>query len=242
MEKIKMQGAIQKWIDNSISITYNLPENTTEAEVSNIYMEGWKAGCKGLTIYREGSRSGVLLSTKKEETCVDFNEHNAPKRPRVLPADYYYAKADGKEFAVIIGTWPETNKPYEVFAFENPPMNKNTKGKIIKLKKGHYKFINGEFEIDQVQLAAERVEERTLTLTASMLLRHGAPVKHVVNIIKKIDENITSFSSAIRRYLSRYIPDEEVSGEVCPKCGEKLIRSSGCIHCLNEHCGFSKCN
>ena len=238
LEKVRMQGEIQKWVDHSISVTHNLPEKISVPEVNKIYFEGWKAGCKGLTIYREGSRSGVLLSKKKENS--EFKETNAPKRPKELEADYYVAKAQGKEFAVIIGLWPNTNKPYEVFAFENPPAKKNTKGKIIKVRKGHYKFVNGEFEIPELQLTADRVEQKTLCLTASMLLRHGAAVKHVNNVIKKIDENISSFSSVVRRYLSRYIPDE-MDGEACPVCGDKLIMQDGCVKCVNPECGYSRC-
>jgi len=237
-EKIYMQGKIQKWIDHSISVTHNLPEKVTLEEVNDIYFLGWESGCKGLTIYREGSRTGVLL-TKKDEKITEFTEHDAPKRPKTLQADYYIAKADGKEFAVIIGKWLYTEKPYEIFAFENPPASKNTKGVITKIKKGQYKFINGEFEIDNIELAAERIEERTLTLTASMLLRHGAPVRHVIEVIKKIDDNVTSFSSVVRRYLSRYIPTTEINGESCPVCSDKLIMADGCVKCLN--CGYSKC-
>lgn len=245
LEKINMQGAIQKWVDHSISVTHNLPEKISIKEVEDIYFHGWKAGCKGITIYREGSRSGVLI-TKSDEKKEEFKETKAPKRPKELPADYYIGKANGREFAIIVGRWidsngNETNRPYEVFAFENPPKSKNTTGKLIKVKKGHYKFVNGEFEIEDVQLAADSVEQRMLTLTASMLMRHGAPVPHVINIIKKIDENITSFSSVVRRYLSRYIPDEEVNGESCPHCGDKLIMADGCVKCVNPECGYSKC-
>lgn len=237
LEKVRMQGAIQKWVDHSISVTHNLPEKITIPEVNDIYFEGWKAGCKGLTIYREGSRSGVLLSKKNKEN-PEFKETNSPKRPKELEADYYVSKAAGREFAVIIGKYDK--KPYEVFAFENPPSKKNTAGKVIKVKKGHYKFVNGEFEIEELQLAADRVEQKTLCLTASMLLRHGAPVKHVINVIKKIDENITSFSSVVRRYLSRYIP-EEINAESCPVCGDKLIMQDGCVKCVNPECGYSRC-
>ncbi len=236
IEKIKMQGAIQKWIDHSISVTHNLPENISQEKVNDIYFEGWNAGCKGLTIYREGSRSGVLLSNKKD--VVKFEEHHAPKRPKELEADYFVSTAKGIKFAVIIGKLEE--KPYEIFAFENPPLNKNTTGKIIKIRKGHYKFVNGDFEISDLQLAAERIEERTLTLTTSMLLRQGAPIKYVIRVIKKIDENITSFSSVVRRTLSRYI-DEELSEENCPNCQDKLIMQDGCIQCINPNCGYSKC-
>ena len=234
IEKITMQGIIQKWVDHSISVTHNLPENISLDEVNKIYFHAWKSGCKGCTIYREGSRTGVLIS-KKDNV---FKENHAPPRPKELKADYYVAKADGREFAVIIGLWTNTNRPFELFAFENPPMSKNTSGRIIKVKKGHYKFINGEFEIENLQLAADRIEQRMLTLTASMLLRHGAPIDHVINVIKKIDENVTSFSSVVRRYLSRY-SSEIVLKEKCPDCGGNLIREESCIHC--DTCSYSKC-
>lgn len=240
IEKIKMQGAIQRWVDHSISVTHNLPADISIDEVNKIYFQAWKAGCKGLTIYREGSRTGVLISNKEKKEN-EFKESTAPKRPAILESDYYVAKAKGKEFAVIVGKWPGTEKPFEVFAFENPPASKNTKGKTVKIKKGHYKFINGEFEIDNLQLSAERVEERMLTLTASMLLRHGAPIKHVNNVIQKIDDNISSFSTVVRRYLSRYIPEEKLDGEACPHCGDKLIMQDGCVKCVNPECGYSKC-
>jgi len=236
IEKINMVGLMTKFIDHSVSMTINLPEKITIEEVNNIYFHGWKAGCKGLTIYRENSRSGVLLSKKEDE---DFKETKAPKRPKILESDYYVAKAEGKDFAVVVGLFK--GKPYEIFAFENPPMNKNVKGKTIKVKKGHYKFVNGEFEIENLQLAAERKEERTLTLTASMLLRYGAPINHINHVITKIDENITSFSSVVRRYLSRYIT-EELNGESCPECGEKLIMQDSCIKCVNPDCMYSKCS
>ncbi len=239
-EKINMQAAIQKWVDHSISVTHNLPEKITVEEVNNIYFHGWKAGCKGLTIYREGSRTGVLISNKKEDDD-ELKETRAPKRPKELKADYYVATVKGVKYAVIVGLWKDTNRPYEIFAFENPPMDKNTKGKTVKIKKGQYKFINGEFEIDNIQLAANRVEERALTLSASMLLRHGAPIEKVIHVIKKIDENVSSFSSVVRRYLSKYIPEDELDGESCPDCGDKLIMQDGCVKCVNPECGYSRC-
>jgi ribonucleoside-diphosphate reductase alpha chain len=237
IEKVKMQGAIQKWVDHSISVTHNLPEKISLKEVNDIYFQGWKSGCKGLTIYREGSRTGVLIS--KKDALEDFKENHAPKRPKTMEADYYVVTVKGVKFAVIVGIWPNSNRPFEVFAFENPPSLKNTRGVITKVKKGHYKFVNGEFEIPNLNLAAGRVEERTLTLSASMLLRHGAPIKYVNHVITKIDENVTSFSSALRRCLTKYIDEPE--GEVCPSCGDKLIMQDGCVKCVNPECGYSRC-
>ena len=233
-EKINMQGVIQKWIDHSISVTHNLPADISIEEVNKIYFHAWKVGCKGCTIYREGSRAGVLITKKKEED--DFLPTNAPKRPKELKADYYVATANGVKYAVIVGLYKD--RPYEIFAFENPPLDKNVDGRIVKIKKGHYKFINHDFEIDNLQLSADRVEQRAHTILLSMLLRHRAPIEHVVNVAKKIDENITSFSSACRRVLSRYISEEKLN-EKCPECGGNLVREEGCVHC--NTCSYSKC-
>lgn len=240
IKTVEIQSAAQKYLEHSISKTCNLPKDVSKELVSDLYFRAWETGCKGFTIYREGSRSGVLVTNdeKKKNEDNEFKENHAPKRPKELVADYYVAKSSGKEYAVIVGLWPGTNRPYEVFAFENPPASKNTRGKIVKVKKGQYKFINGEFEIENVQLSVDRVEQRMLTLTASMLLRHGAPIPHVINVIKKIDENITSFSAVVRRYLSRYIEEEKLN-EKCPECGSDLIREENCTHCTN--CPYSKC-
>lgn len=218
--------------------THNLPEDTTLETVKKIYEFAWENGVKGVTIYREGSRSGVLLSNESDKE-EEFPETKSPKRPKELPCDYYIAKAKGKEYAVIVGKLKD--KPYEIFAFENPPRKSHTTGKIVKIKKGQFKFINGEFEIENLQLAADKVEERALTLLASMVLRHGVPISRVNKTIQKIDENIVSFSSVVRRTLSRYIK-EEPSGEECPYCGDKMIMQDGCMRCVNEECGYEKCS
>jgi len=237
LEKVTMQGKIQKWVDHSISVTHNLPKDITVEEVNEIYLKAWEEGCKGVTIYREGSRSGVLVSINDDTENQEFKETIAPKRDKEAIADYYYAKANGKEFGLIVGLYKNTGRPYEVFAFENPEHKKNTTGKLIKIKRGQYKFVNGEFEIDDVQIATKNIEARALTLMVSMLLRHGAPIKHVNNVIKKIDENIVSFSSVIRRYLSRY--DKEDTTEKCPECGGDIIVEDGCKRC--SECSYSKC-
>jgi len=240
VQKVKMQGMLQKYVDHSISVTVNVPEDTTIETVSKIYEEAWRNGCKGITIYRDGSRSGVLISNnkKEEEKEDDFKQNNSPKRPKELEADYYVANAKGKKFAVIVGLYK--GKPYEIFAFENPPLNDFCKGKIVKVKRGHYDFLyNGEKRIENIQLATELVEERAHTIFISMLLRHGAPIKHILNVAKKVDDNITSFSSVVRRILSKYIEDE-VLEEKCPECGGTLTRQEGCVKCLNG-CGYSKC-
>jgi len=235
IEKINMQGVIQKWVDHAISVTHNVPEKISLAEVNDIYFHAWKSGCKGCTIYREGSRNGVLL-TKKSENSHDFVEHNAPKRPKEVNADYYYATSQGRKFAVIVGLYKD--KPYEIFAFENPSIIDNHKGKIIKVKQGEYKFASERGEIQRLELAAEHLTERAHTILLSMLLRHGAPLNHIIKVATKIDDTITSFSSVCRRVLSKYVPSE-VQVEKCPNCGGELIREESCVHCSS--CPYSRC-
>jgi len=238
IKTVEIQAIAQRWISHSISKTANLPENVSKEIVSELYMKAWELECKGFTVYREGSRSGILIAN----TVVKENEfivHNALKRPKELKADYYVTTANGIKYAVIVGLWKDTNKPYEIFAFENPPMDKNTTGKIVKVKKGQYKFIDHDFEIDDIQLAADRIEQRAHTIFLSMLLRHGAPLGKIVHVAKKVDENITSFSHACRRILSKYAEMENLE-EKCPECKTgNLIREEGCIHCTQ--CSYSKC-
>lgn len=237
IKTVDIQATAQKWIEHSISKTANLPKDASKELVSDLYMRAWEKGCKGFTIYREGSRTGVLVTNEKSEE--EFKENNAPKRPKELKADYYVVSAQGIKYAVIVGLWKDTNKPYEIFAFENPPMDKNVSGRIVKIKKEHYKFINGEFEIDNVQLSADKVEQRAHTIFLSMLLRHGAPLTHIINVAKKVDDNIISFSSACRRVLSKYMEDEKIA-EKCPECKVgNLIREESCVHC--DQCSYSKC-
>jgi len=242
MQTVKIQAVAQKWLEHSISKTCNLPQTASKELVSSLYMSAWELGCKGFTIYRDGSRTGVLVSNTTNTVDEIFPEAHAPKRPKELIADYFAVTAEGKKYAVIIGLWKESNRPYEIFAFENPPVYKNTKGIIVKIKKGQYKFINGDFEIDNIQLAADQLEQRSLTILMSMLLRHGAPIEHINNVAKKIDENITSFSSACRRVLGKYIP-AEILDEKCPECGDtqggNLIREENCVHC--DSCSYSRC-
>lgn len=235
-QRVKLQGVVQKYITHSISSTVNLAKETTEEEIADIYIEAWKQGLKGITIYRDGCREGVLTKVEKPKT---IEGRDAPKRPKELEADAYLIKAKGEQFIILVGMLE--SKPYEVFAFRprNPISFKPHKGVITKVSKMHYSFTSDVFHIDNLELANENVEENAATLYSSMLLRHGVDIKYIVKTAKKVNDNITSFSSAMCRVLSKYIPNEEIKGGVCPDCGGTLVREGGCIHC--KDCGYSKC-
>ena len=237
IDRIKTQGTIQKYIDASISSTINLPENATIKDVFDIYINAWKYGLKGITIYRDNCQRQGILTKDKPKT---IEGRQAPKRPKELEAATYLIKAKGEQFIILVGMLED--KPYEIFAFRprNPISFKPHKGIITKVSKMHYSFTSDIFHIDNLELANENVEESAATLYSSMLLRHGVDIKYIIKTAKKVNDNITSFSSAMCRVLSKYIPNEKVKSEVCPDCGGTLIRENGCVHCSS--CGWSKCN
>ena len=234
LQRIKVQSELQKYIDASISSTINLPKETTVEEVEDIYINAWKYGLKGVTIYRSGCKREGILTVDKP---IDIQSTVAPKRPKELEADFYLVKSKGQQFIVLVGLL--NNKPYEIFAFR-PNMSitvDNHKGIIIKKGKMHYSFKSQFVEIGDLQLRNEDTEEKAATLYASMLLRHGIDIKYIIKTAKKVNDNITSFSSAMCRVLNKYVPKETLKDK-CPDCGGELIREGGCIHCA---CGWSKC-
>lgn len=237
IDRVTVQSILQKYIDASISSTINLPKETTVEQVANIYMEAWKKGLKGVTIYRSGGKRDAVLSTTPMKP-VEIPTTKAPKRPKDLPADFYTVMSKGKQYIVIVGLL--NDRPYEVFAFQpNVKLGVTShRGVITKKAKMHYCFISDQIEINELQLSNENVEEKAATLYASMLLRHGVEIKYIIKTAKKVNDNITSFSSALCRILNKYIPNE-ITGEKCPECGGDLINEGGCKHC--NSCGYSKC-
>lgn len=234
INRIKMQAVLQKYTDASISSTINLPNEATIDDVYNIYVEAWKSGLKGVTIYRAGcNREGILTVKKPDSIPVT----GAPKRPTVLPCNIYKIKVKGENFIVCVGLYED--KPYEVFVFRlkhNVELT-DTKGKITKVKKGVYNLYSKDLVIANLLNTDISVEEKAATLYSSMLLRHGVNIKYIIKTAKKVNDNITSFSSAMCRVLAKYIP-VEVEGK-CPECGADLIHEGGCTHC--SQCSYSKC-
>ena len=235
-QRVKLQGIIQKYITHSISSTVNLPKETTEEEIANIYIEAWKADNKGQTIYRDGCREGVLNKVEKPKV---IEGRQAPKRPKELEADYYQVKVKGQQFIVLVGLLE--GKPYEIFAFRplRPVSIPPHKGKIIKISKMHYSFDSEYIQLSDLQLANSNIEENAATLYSSMLLRHGVDIEYIIKIAKKVNDNITSFSSAMCRILAKYIGSKEIK-EACPECNSVLIRENGCVHCPS--CSWSRCD
>lgn len=234
INRIKVQSVLQKYIDASISSTINLPYEATIDDVYNIYLEAWKNGLKGITIYRTGcNREGIL--TKRKPNNIPIT--TAPKRPRILPCEIHKIRVKGEHFIVCVGMYD--SKPYEVFVFRtlSDLTLTNTSGIIIKKSKGVYSLESKDIKIDNLLDTSITIEEKAATLYSSMLLRHGVSIEYIVKTAKKVNDNITSFSSAMCRILSKYVATR-IEGK-CPECGEDLIYEGGCTHC--SKCSYSKC-
>ena len=240
VKKVELQGKIQKWVDHSISVTVNLPNDTDKEKVANIYEKAYDFGCKGVTIYRDGSRTGVLI--KKEDTprITDLSD-----RPDFLPCDIHHVQVNKVKFYVIVGLLDD--EPFEIFAFAKkqisiPQLRKE--GKLIKIKSGVYDLQYNGTIIEDISQHFNSPEEDAFTRTVSLLLRTGVTVAKIVDQLDKSYSNISSFYKAISRTLSKnYMTDDEikeVNGNKCSSCGSnKLSVQEGCILCLE--CGHSKC-
>jgi len=241
ISKIKMQGKVQKWIDHSISVTHNLPQNITVEEVSNIYKIAYESGCKGCTIYRDGSRSGVLVTEDKPKENKIFDFEDAYKRPKDLECHIHPVTVKGEAYIVLVGIL--NNKPYEVFALKQNGYDvpKIKIGYLSKVKKGYYNLLNKNKEIliDNVISHFERPIDEAITRLVSTSLRHRTHIKYIVEQLNKTPSEINDFSKVIARTLKKYIKDNESSTENCPVCSLKLSFQNGCVEC--KGCGFTQC-
>lgn len=249
--KVKAQAAAQKWICHSISNTTNVPKETTVETVKDIYMAGWELGCKGVTIYRDGSRSGVLVSDepKKEVVTKTLVDNFAPKRPEILPCDIYHFTVKGEKWNAFVGLLE--GRPYEIFAGRAEYISIPKSKKTGRLKKnGAYNVIIGEGEneiiIKDMAHVFENSTESAFTRTISLALRHGTPVQFVVEQLDKgasKENEMFSLSKGLMRVLKSYIKDGTavVSTKKCPSCGasDSLVYQNGCMLCSS--CGDSKC-
>ena len=262
LEKVQMQGAIQKWVDHSISVTINLPNDVSEELVGRLYEEAWRSGCKGCTVYRDGSRTGVLegiKEKKKEEkkddkTCVCF-DNKVRVRPAELECDVVRFQNNKDKWIAFVGL--KDGVPYEIFTGladdeEGILLPKSvTKGKIIRVvqedgtKRYDFQFVNSRgFKTTMEGLSYKFDKEFwNYAKLISGVLRYGMPIDQVIKMISSLQmdsETINSWKVGVERALKKYIQDGTVvQGQVCPNCGNALIFEEGCMHC--RECGYSKC-
>ena len=254
--KVKMQGAIQKWVDHSISVTVNLPNNISEEIVADVYRTAWESGCKGITVYRDGCRAGVLVDKKSKKAepkkCEEATGEN--RRPKSIPADVIRFKNGSEMWIAFVGKLD--GHPYEIFtgkieddAMYIPP--KITHGSIIKVREEdgtkRYDFqYTDRYGYTNTIGGISRLFDESFWNYAKLIsgvLRYHMPIEKVVALIDGLhldDENINTWKNGVKRALKQYIEDGTRSKGKCPQCGqEQMAYQNGCLTCLS--CGYSKC-
>jgi ribonucleoside-diphosphate reductase alpha chain len=264
LQKIKMMGRLYKWIDAAVSCTYNLPRTSSPDDVLDIYMKAYDAGVRAVSVYVDGSREGILIledpityakkyEAKLNKVCVERPEsiipNCAPRRPKELQCDIHHTSVKGEMFLVMVGIMDD--HPFEVFAgpAEDLYLPKScTKGLIVKEGSGkyglHVTIRRSPVVYQDLASVLMSDDQKALTRMLSLSLRHGAPPRYIVDQLKKSNGNITAFSTAVSRVLSKYIGTYNLKGNAskCPKCGENsLIFSEGCVKCSDTKCGYSRC-
>lgn len=265
LNKVKMQGAVQKWVDHSISVTINLPNDVSEDMVNKLYVEAWKSGCKGCTVYRDGSRSGVLISLKSEKKKTTENAVASPadengfvthKRPIELDADVVRFQNNKEKWIAFIGLID--GKPYEIFtgiADDDEGIfcpKSVSKGKIIKViddngqKRYDFQFVNKRGFKTTIEGLSEKFNPEfwNYAKLISGVLRYRMPIAQVLKLVGSLEldnQSINTWKVGVERALKKYLPNgEKASGQTCPNCGqESLVYQEGCLICTN--CGTSRC-
>lgn len=252
LSKVKMQGQVQKWVDHSISVTVNIPEEATEELVSDIYLTAWESGCKGITIYRDGSRSGVLVKNDKKEDENSFIETKAPPRPKITEADVIRFQNNYEKWIAVIGKI--NGKPYEVFTgqaedFFLPPWVDS--GWVIKTKvkdeptRYDFRFEDKQgYKITFEGLSRSFEKEYwNYAKLISGVLRHGMPIPYVIDLVSNltvVEDNINTWKNGVVRALKKYVQDGTSVDKICSECGESsIVYEDGCLTC--KACGHSKC-
>ena len=253
--KVRMQGAIQKWVDHSISVTVNLPNDVSEQLVADVYHTAWECGCKGVTVYRDGCRTGVLIDTKSKKDNKKCDSGNSTqKRPKSISADVVRFKNGSEPWIAFVGI--QNDRPYEIFtgkieedAMYIPP--KITKGWIIKVreedgsKRYDFQYKDRYGYVNTIGGISRLFDEEfwNYAKLISGVLRHGMPIDKVVHLIDGLhlnSESINTWKNGVQRALKQYIADGTKSKGKCPQCGqEEMAYQNGCLTCMS--CGYSKC-
>ena len=260
LEKVRMQGAVQKWVDHSISVTINLPADVSEELVGELYVEAWKAGCKGCTVYRDGSRNNVLETVSKakpqKESLIHYTDH-VMKRPIELEADVVRFQNNKEKWIAFVGLDGE-GKPYEIFtglADDEDGIfcpKSVSKGKIIKAvdengrKRYDFRFVNKRGYKTTIEGLSDKFNPEfwNYAKLISGVLRYGMPIDQVLKLVDGLQldsDSINTWKNGVVRALKKYMPDgTDAKGQKCPHCGaETLIYQEGCLLCTT--CGNSKC-
>ena len=250
-QRVVIQAAIQKSIDHSISSTINLPKGTSPEVVGKLYQQGWKMGLKGITVYVDGSRTGVLLTESEKEEKEAFPQYSAPRRPEELECDIHHTTIKGEKWAIVVGLYE--GKPYELMGGRSDLIEIPRSRVTGFLVKHRFKTKNSVYDL-RIETNGDTVIVKDLVKTfdnpnhsaftrmISLGLRHGANIQYVVEQLQKDkDSDMFSFSRCIARILKNYIPDgQEATEKTCPECGEDgLVYVEGCVTCTS--CGFAKC-
>lgn len=256
VSKVHLQGRVQKWVDHSISVTVNVPNEATESLIEKIYLTGWEAGCKGMTVYRDGSRSGVLISNEQAQAAqTAFLETAPPKRPSVLDAQVFTFMNNDEKWVAVVGAYE--GKPYEIFtgraqdSFSILPSISHCK--VIKAKDDSGR---NRYDVQYVDKDGYKVTIEGLSRTfdkeywnyaklISGILRHGMPLPYVVEIVNNLhleSASLSCWKNGVLRALRQFIPDGTApSHNTCSQCGQDaLVYQEGCLHCKN--CGYSECS
>ncbi|HAJ99404.1 MAG TPA: adenosylcobalamin-dependent ribonucleoside-diphosphate reductase [Bacteroidales bacterium] len=254
LAKVRMQGAVQKWVDHSISVTVNVPNDVSQELVGSIYQTGWESGCKGITVYRDGSRSGVLVKDSAKETQKEFQETSAPKRPTVLECDIVRFNNNSEKWIAVVGLLHD--RPYEIFTgkadhFYIPPFvekglvfkNRNEKGE----KRYDFQFLDQDgYKVTIEGLSRSFNKEFwNYAKLISGILRHGMPLPFVVDVIEDLsfnEDHLHTWKNGVVRALKKFIADgTKAHMKTCSKCNQAtMVYQEGCLTCST--CGESKCS
>ena len=256
LEKVRMQGRVQKWVDHSISVTINLPSDVTEELVGRLYVEAWRCGCKGCTVYRDGSRAGVLVAAEKKKPAPIIMEPHVAKRPIELEADVVRFQNNKEKWIAFVGLM--NGKPYEIFtglADDDDGIfcpKSITHGKIIKavddkgVKRYDFQFINKRGYKTTIEGLSDKFnpEYWNYAKLISGVLRYGMPIDQVLKLVGGLEldsQSINTWKMGVERALKKYLPNgTKAAGQTCPNCGhETLIYQEGCLICTS--CGASRC-
>jgi len=253
VSKVKMQGQVQKWVDHSISVTVNVPQNVNESLVAEIYRTAWEVGCKGVTVYREGSRDGVLISNKKDSKKFNFKENSAPPRPKELRAEIVRFNNNKEKWIAVVGLLDD--RPYEIFTGKANELSIPETITSAVVTKNRDKTGKSRYDVSWTDSDGYEGLIQGLNRTFSEdywnyaklisgVLRHGMPLSSVVNMVSDMklnDETMNTWKNGVERALKRFIPDgTKAVKKLCEKCNtDSLVYQEGCLTCKN--CGYSKC-